>query len=273
MWGVRLVCTSEFGNSSPTRPTPQPGSPSCTAFTPSSSSRQKAEVPSAPANRQAMPTIAIGGSDREASGLRVSGRTVLRRARAVRSAESSGGTPSAGRPADRSLSSLADESRGGLRSCVSVGGGFKPARSPVRSRGRVYCSTRRRTDDNSSYARAMADLNQHSTNTPPPTRICGLFLLFPPAIGEDRELPAACRTACCLLLGRLTGGVEHSAKYEKRRPWRLRHMRSIVISALTAFKATFAARKPHSVPTTRGLHWKQSDVMGPLRCTPPMSES
>ena len=45
------------------------------------------------------------------------------------------------------------------------------------------------------------------------------------------------------------------------------------ISTLAASEATFAAWKPHSVPTTRGLHWKRSDVMGRFRCTPPTSES
>ena len=46
------------------------------------------------------------------------GWTVRRKARAARSAESSGGSPSAGRPADRSLSSLRDELRRGASARV-----------------------------------------------------------------------------------------------------------------------------------------------------------
>ena len=42
------------------RPTPEPGTPSVTAFPPASSSRQKDGMSFAPGNRQAMPTMATG---------------------------------------------------------------------------------------------------------------------------------------------------------------------------------------------------------------------
>ena len=40
---------------------PEPGSPSCTAFTLSSSWHRKAGMPSVPGNRQAIPTLGLGG--------------------------------------------------------------------------------------------------------------------------------------------------------------------------------------------------------------------
>ena len=56
------------------RPIPEPGTPSVTALRPSSSRRQKSGMLGAPGNRQAMPTIAIGGASPEISGFRTSDR-------------------------------------------------------------------------------------------------------------------------------------------------------------------------------------------------------
>ena len=49
------------------RPTPEPGTPSDTEFLPSTNSCQKASKSSAPGNRHAMPTIAIGSPPRRTS--------------------------------------------------------------------------------------------------------------------------------------------------------------------------------------------------------------
>ena len=85
-----------------------------------------------------MPTMAIGNSDPKVSGLRVSGRTVLRRARAVPSAQSSGGSPSAEGLRVR-VYPVWGRNGGGVHPWVSAAGGFDPARLPMRSRRSVSC--------------------------------------------------------------------------------------------------------------------------------------